>query len=69
MSESITDLAAITFAARFYAAIASAQSVASAVEQAKAAMQMAALEDSQLPEIRTRDDLDPTTLKLVEPPQ
>ncbi|MFD1717108.1 CHAT domain-containing protein [Georgenia deserti] len=69
MSESITDLAAITFAARFYAAIASAQSVASAVEQAKAAMQMASLEDSQLPEIRTRDDLDPTTLKLVEPPQ
>lgn len=69
MSESITDLAAITFAARFYAAIASAQSVASAVEQAKAAMQMASLEDSQLPEIRTRDDLDPTILKLVEPPQ
>ena len=45
MSESITDMAAVTFAARFYAAIASAQSVASAVEQAKVAMQMASLGD------------------------
>ena len=39
MSESITDLAAVTFAAKFYAAIASAQSVEMAVEQAKTAMQ------------------------------
>lgn len=69
MSESITDLAAITFAARFYAAIASAQSIASAVEQAKAAMQMASLEDSELPQIRTRDDVDPSALMLVSPPQ
>jgi hypothetical protein len=68
MSESITDLAAITFAARFYAAIASAQSVASAVEQAKAAMQIASLEDSELPQIRTRDDVDSSALVLVNPP-
>lgn len=67
MSESITDLAAITFAARFYAAIASAQSVATAVEQAKTAMQLASLEDSQLPEIRTREGVDPASLVLVAP--
>ncbi|MGD8151402.1 CHAT domain-containing protein [Ornithinimicrobium sp. Y1694] len=67
MAESITDLAAVIFAARFYAAIASAQSVATAVEQARTAMQMASLEDSYLPEIRTREDVDPTSLVLVTP--
>lgn len=67
MAESITDLAAVIFAARFYAAIASAQSVATAVEQARTAMQMASLEDSHLPEIRTREDVDPTSLVLVTP--
>lgn len=67
MSKSITDLAAVTFAAQFYAAIASAQSVATAVEQARTAMQMASLEDSHLPEIRTREDVDPTSLVLVTP--
>lgn len=68
MSESITDIAAVTFAAKFYAGIASAQSVATAVEQAKVAMQMSALDDSHLPEIRTRDGLDPLDLVLVKPP-
>lgn len=67
MSESITDLAAVTFAARFYAAIASAQSVATAVEQAKTAMQLASLDDSDLPEIRTRHEVDPAALVLVTP--
>lgn len=69
MSESITDIAAITFATKFYAAIASAQSVASAVAQAKVAMQIAALEDAHLPEIRTRGDIDPSKLILVNPDQ
>lgn len=68
MSKSITDSAAITFATRFYAAIASAQSVGTAVEQAKTAMQMASLEDSDLPEVRTREDVDPSKLVLVQPP-
>lgn len=66
MSESITDLAAVTFAAQFYSGIASAQSVATAVEQAKTKMQLAALEDSELPQIRTRDDVDAKKLILVE---
>lgn len=68
MPDSITDLAAITFAARFYAAVASAQSGATAVEQAKTAQQMASLEGSHLPEIRTRESVDPGTLALVQPP-
>lgn len=68
MSEAISDLAAVTFAARFYAAVASAQSVAAAVEQAKTAMQMAALGDSDLPEIRTREGVDSSSLMLVTPP-
>lgn len=67
MSDSITDLAAITFATQFYAGVASAQSVASAVEQAKTVMRIAALDDSELPEIRTRADVDPTQLILVRP--
>lgn len=67
MSDSITDLAAVTFAARFYAAIASAQSVGSAVEQARVAMQLASLGDSDLPEIRTREGVDPNSLVLVNP--
>lgn len=68
MSSSINDTSAITFAARFYSGIASAQSVATAVEQAKVAMLAASLDDSDLPQIRTRDDVDPAHLVLVEPP-
>lgn len=69
MSEEITDHAAITFATRFYAAIASAQSVGRAVEQAKTAMQLAALEGSELPEIRTRENIEADELVLVDPPR
>lgn len=67
MSDSIGDTAAIVFAASFYAAIASAQSVASAVEQGRTRMQAASLEDSDLPEIRCRDDVDPASVVLVTP--
>ncbi|GAA0037444.1 CHAT domain-containing protein [Brevibacterium metallidurans] len=70
MSASITDLAAITFAAKFYAAIASAQSVATAIEQAKIAMLNASLvSDSKLPQVLARDDVELASLKLVKPSQ
>lgn len=69
MSDEINDAAAVTFAARFYSAIASAQSVASAVEQAKVAMSFASLDEAELPEVRTRDDVDPAQLVLVRPPE
>lgn len=68
MADSITDTAAVVFAARFYAAIASAQSVASAAEQGRVAMAAASLDGADLPEIRTRDDVDATTMILVVPP-
>lgn len=67
MSDSIDDAAAVVFAARFYAAIASAQSVAKAVAQAQVAMEAASLDGAHLPEIRTREGVDPSDLVLVKP--
>jgi CHAT domain-containing protein len=68
MSDTIGDTAAIVFAAAFYAAIASAQSVASAVEQGKVKMTAASLDDAAFPKIRCHNDVDPSTLVLVTPP-
>jgi hypothetical protein len=73
MSNAIDDTAAVVFARSFYAALASAQSVATAVEQAKVQMLAASMFDSNqmdhshLPTLRTRDDVDPATLVLVSP--
>jgi len=73
MSDTIDDTAAVVFARSFYAAVASAQSVAAAVEQAKVQMLAASMVDpdqidhSHLPTLRTRDDVDPSTLVLVSP--
>lgn len=66
MSNSIDDASAVVFAARFYSAIASAQSVSSALDQSKVAMEAASLGDSELPEARARDDVDLSTLVLVQ---
>jgi hypothetical protein len=68
MSDAIADVAASVFAGQFYSAIASAQSVGASLEQAKVAMEIAQLEDAQLPEAITRDDLDINDLVLVRPP-
>lgn len=65
MSEPIGDLAATVFATQFYAAIASAQSVGSALRQAKVRMRGASLEDADLPQYLARDDQDVDTLVLV----
>lgn len=65
MSESIDDTSAIVFASAFYSAIASAQSLATALEQAKVRMLAAVLDGSDLPELRTRENLDPNLLVLV----
>lgn len=73
MSDTIGDTAAIVFARSFYAALASAQSVATALEQAR--MQMLAtsmldadqVDKSALATLRARDDADPTTVVLVRP--
>lgn len=73
MSDTIEDTAAVVFARSFYAALASAQSVATAVEQAKVRMLGASMFDpdqidhSHLPTLRTRGDVDPSALVLVSP--
>lgn len=69
MSDEINDASAVVFAARFYSAIASAQSVASALDQAKVAMEAASLEGAHLPEARNRDDVNLAKLILVRPPE
>lgn len=67
MSDSIGDTAAIVFAATLYSAIASAHSVQSAVEQGRARVAASSLGDSELPEFRCRDDIDPAAMVLVTP--
>ena len=67
MSDTIDDPAAVVFAQRFWAALASAQPVGAAYSQARAAMRAALFEDdAELPELRCRDDVDPATLVLVD---
>lgn len=66
MSDEINDASAVVFAARFYSGIASAQSVASSLEQAKVAMEGASLEGSHLPEARCREGIDIGKLVLVQ---
>lgn len=68
MSEEILDDAASIFAKRFYAAIASAQSVGAALKQAQAAIAMASLDQERGPAHISRDDVDIDTLVLVVPP-
>jgi len=68
MADTIDDTAAIVFARRFYAAIASAQPVGIALAQAQAAMRLASPEDADLPQVAVRDDVDADELVLVRPP-
>lgn len=67
MSDTIGDTDAIVFATSFYAGIASAQSVGASMEQAKVRMEAASLGGSHLPEIRTREGVEPSSLVLVSP--
>lgn len=66
MSASISDVGAATFATQFYAAIASAQSIAVALHQGKVAMKMASLSDAHLPQMIHRKDVDPKKQILVQ---
>lgn len=65
MSDSITDIGATTFSARFYAAIGGGQSIASAVGQAKSAMKAAMLHEEDLPTVIHRASVDPKKMVLV----
>lgn len=65
-ADSIGDIAAATFAARFYAAVASGQSVGAAVSQGKAAVDFLGLGEGWKHGVMTRDHLDPNEQILVK---
>ncbi len=67
MSDSINDASAVVFAARFYSGVASAQSVSTALEQARVAMEVSALDGADPPEMRAREDIDLGSLVLIQP--
>ena len=68
MSASIGDIDAITYAARFYAAVADGQSIRSAHAQGRVAIEMAGLLDHDLPTLFHAGDVDPSAAFLVTPP-
>lgn len=70
MSDEVLDTAAILFAQQFYAAIASGQSVGSAMKQARVKIEAALVDDmaSELPQHISRDDVDIDQLVLVRDP-
>lgn len=65
-ADSIGDIAAATFASRFYAAVASGQSVGAAVTQGKAAVEFLGLGEGWKHGVITRDHLDPNEQVLVK---
>jgi hypothetical protein len=71
MSDAVLDVAAILFAQQFYAAIASGQSVGSAMKQARVQIEAALVDDgaSELPQHISRDDTDIDQLILVRDPR
>ncbi|WP_409073745.1 CHAT domain-containing protein [Micromonospora chalcea] len=67
MSASISDLAATAFAARFYSAIANAQSVRSALDQGAVAVDLLDLREGWKPNLLARAEIDVQSMQLVEP--
>lgn len=65
MRESVSDIAAANFAQTFYAAIASGQSVKSAFEQGKVAVENASISDADVPEIHCANSIDPARIVLT----
>ncbi|MCC9738515.1 hypothetical protein [Streptomyces sp. MNU89] len=68
MSDTIGDTDAITYAARFYAAVADGQSVQAAHLLSLSAIELNGLLDHDLPTLASAADVDPSTTKLVTPP-
>jgi hypothetical protein len=65
MKTSISDLAAITFAPRFYAAIAGGQSVKSAFGQGKVAVEAASISEADTPQFFFPKDINPAKVILA----
>lgn len=68
MSDSIGDADAISYAAQLYAAIADGQSIAGASALGQVAVEMAGLDDHDLPTLFHAPDADPRAAVLVKPP-
>jgi hypothetical protein len=69
MTASIGDTDAITFATRFYTAIAEGQSIQGALNLARVQMLFTGLADDQVPALSCAGHLDPTQVILVLPPE
>lgn len=67
MDAPIGDASAAVFSTQFYAAVGGAQPLSKAVEQAKAATEIALDLDMDLVTLRVRPDIDATVLRLVAP--
>jgi CHAT domain-containing protein len=65
MNDSISDVAATAFAAKFYAAIASGQSLKSAFRQGQLAIEAASINEVNIPELVTTKGVDPAKLILA----
>ena len=65
MKTSISDLAAITFAPRFYAALAGGQSVRSAFAQGKVAVESASISEADTPQLFQPKDVNPAKIMLA----
>lgn len=65
MRDSVSDLAAVAFAAQFYAAIAAGQSVKSAFAQGKVAIEDVSLNEATTPELLTAPGVNPAKIVLT----
>jgi hypothetical protein len=65
MDDSIGDIDAIVFAARFYSTLAEGQSVEAALTTARVEMKLNGLPDHDLPTLRAVDGVDPATVRLI----
>ncbi len=68
MNAPVEDASAVVFATQFYAAVAIAQSVGKAVDQAVATVEIALSVEMDIVTLRFRPEVDPSALRLIEPP-
>ncbi|MYV96830.1 hypothetical protein [Streptomyces sp. SID3343] len=68
MSDEIGDVDAMTYAAQFHAAVAEGQSIASAHASGRAAIELAGMDDHELPTLAWTAGVDPGATKLVRMP-
>jgi hypothetical protein len=69
MTDEVGDPDAMSFAARFYTAIADGQSVSSAYEAARVQMELDGMPDADLPVLRAQEGVDAGDVVLVIPPE